>query len=140
MTRITMATMALSVSIGTMMAACTPNPQSPNPAPLSTQPGQLFCRIQLAGGGTVLAVLVDVAATAAAPGAGPLVVVATGQTKSFVDDACAKAAQQTPGAVSGVPVSPPSAPTVPVQQLPITVPPNQITPPVPAAASAAPRG
>ena len=139
MKRITMCRIALFVSMGTMMAACTPNqPGQTNSAPLSSQPGQLFCRIQLAGGGTVLAVLVDVAATAAAPGAGPLVVVATGQTKSFVDDACAKAAQQTPGAVSGIPVSPP-APAVPVQQLPITVPPNQTTPPVPAG-SLAPHG
>jgi hypothetical protein len=83
----------------------------------------------------VLAVLVDTAATAAAPEAGPLVVVATGQTKAFVDDACAKAAQQTPGAVAGVPVAPP-APAVAVEQLPITVPPNQMTPPIPAASAA----
>jgi hypothetical protein len=137
-TRVALATIAIPLGVGVIMTACTPAQQAQTNQALSSQPGQLFCRVQLAGGGTVLAGLVDVAATAAAPGAGPLVVVATGQTKVFVDDACTKAAQQTPGAVSGVPVSPP-APAVPVQQLAITVPTNQITPPVPAA-SAAPRG
>jgi hypothetical protein len=95
--------------------------------------GQLFCKIQLDGGGMVVAGLVDAAATAAAPGAGPLVVLATGQTKAFVDEACAKAAQQVAGGVTGVPVPPPT-----VQQVQVTPPPNQITAPVPVA-SATPR-
>jgi hypothetical protein len=127
----------VALCMGMLIVACTPTQQAQTNQVLSSRPGQLFCSIQLAGGGTVIAALVDVGATAAAPASGPFVVVATGQTKAFVDDACAKAAQQMAGAVTGVPVSPP-APAVPVQQLPITVPPNQLSPPVPAS-SAAPR-
>jgi hypothetical protein len=137
MSRAALPTIALSVAIGAM-TACAPTQQPGTGPVLSSQPGQLFCHIQLAGGGSVLAAIVDATATAAAPAAGPLVVVATGQTKAFVDDACTKAAQQTAGAVSGEPVSPPT-PALPVQQVSIAVPPNQITLPVPAAL-AAPRG
>ena len=45
----------------------------------------------------MIAALVDAGATAAASASRPLVVVAIGQAKAFVDDACAKAAQQTAG-------------------------------------------
>jgi hypothetical protein len=123
--------------MGMLIVASTPTQQAQTNQVLSIRPGQLFCSIQFAGGDTVVAALVDAGATAAAPTSGPLVVVVTGQTKDFVDDACAKAAQQTAGAVTGVRVLPP-APAVPVQQLPITVAPNQLSPPV-AASSAAPR-
>ena len=137
MLRAALPTIVLSVTFGAM-TACAPT-QQPGMGPvLSSQPGQLFCHIQLAGGGSVLAGIVDATATAAAPGAGPLVVVATGQTKAFVDDACMKAAQQTAGAISGNPVPPPTLASV-VQQVSIAVPPNQITLPVPEAL-AAPRG
>jgi hypothetical protein len=102
MSRAALPTIALSVAIGAM-TACAPTQQPGTGPVLSSQPGQLFCHIQLAGGGSVLAAIVDATATAAAPAAGPLVVVATGQTKAFVDDACTKAAQQTAGAVSGEP-------------------------------------
>jgi hypothetical protein len=132
-TRFAKATMALSISLGAMTAACSPTATTKVDAAITSPTGQLFCKIQLDGGGTVVAGLVDAAATAAAPGAGPLVVVATGQTKAFVDEACAKAAQQVAGGVTGVPVPPPT-----VQQVQVTPPPNQITAPVPVA-SATPR-
>lgn len=102
-----------------------------NSQTLNTLPGKLFCSIQLAGGGAILANLVDRAATKATPGAGPLVVVATGQTRQYVNDACQAAAQQTPGAMSGAPVSPPAA-SAPVQQLDVVAPLNPVTPPAPA--------
>jgi hypothetical protein len=125
--------MALSIGLTALTAACS-TAQTTKIEQAATSPtGQLFCKIQLDGGGTVVAGLVDAAATAAAPGAGPLVVLATGQTKAFVDEACAKAAQQVAGGVTGVPVPPPT-----VQQVQVTPPPNQITAPVPVA-SATPR-
>jgi hypothetical protein len=125
--------MALTIGLTAMTAACSPTATTKVDAAIASPTGQLFCKIQLDGGGTVVAGLVDAAATAAAPGAGPLVVVATGQTKAFVDEACAKAAQQVAGGVTGVPVPPPT-----VQQVQVTPPPNQITLPVPVA-SATPR-
>ena len=128
-------TLALFGCLGASMMACSPAQQAKTDQVLSSKPGQLFCQVQLAGGGAVLAGVVDAAATAAAPGAEPFVVVATGQTKAFVDAACARVAQQTPGAISGAPVPPP-APAAPVQQVAITAPPNQITPPVPATSTA----
>jgi hypothetical protein len=125
--------MALSIGLTALTAACS-TAQTTKIEQAATSPtGQLFCKIQLDGGGTVVAGLVDAAATAAAPGAGPLVVLATGQTKAFVDEACAKAAQQVAGGVAGVPVPPPT-----VQQVQVTPPANQITLPVPVA-SATPR-
>jgi len=83
--------------MGMLVAACTPTQQAQTNQVLSSRPGQLFCSIQLAGGGAVIAALVDAGATAAASASRPLVVVAIGQAKAFVDDACAKAAQQTAG-------------------------------------------
>ena len=58
--------------VGASMVACSPAQQAKTDQVLSSKPGQLFCRIQLAGGGAVLAGAVDAAATAAAPGASRL--------------------------------------------------------------------
>jgi hypothetical protein len=133
--RFAKAAMALSIGVGAMTTACSPTEKAKIDLAIMSPPGQLFCSIQLAGGGTVVAGVVDAAATAASPGLGPLAVLATGQTKAFVDEACAKAAQQVAGGVSGVPVPPPT-----VQQVQVTPPPNQITAPVPVpVASATPR-
>jgi hypothetical protein len=132
-TRFVKATMALSIGLGAMTAACSPAAINQVGEAFESPKGQLFCKIQLDGGGTLVAGLVDAAATAAAPGASPLVVVATGQTKAFVDEACAKAALQVAHGVTGVPVPPPT-----VQQVLVTPPPNQITAPVPVASATPP--
>lgn len=77
---------------------------------LSSAPGQLFCTIQMSGGGSFIAALTATAATGAAPAAGPLIVIATNAGKAAVDADCAKAAANIAGATSGVPVSPPANP------------------------------
>lgn len=69
-------------------------------AQLATPQGQLFCAVQTQGGGTIVAGLVDATATTASQVAAPLVVIATGATKAFVDAAC--------GAAGGVAVAPPA--------------------------------
>ena len=63
---------------------------------------ELFCAVQLAGGGAIVAALIDAQAAATAPAAAPVAIIATGAAKSFVDAACAKA--------GGIPVSPPVDP------------------------------
>ena len=77
---------------------------------LASDPGQLFCDIQLAGGGSMVAGVVDAEASALAPGLAPVAVLATDAGKQFVDDACTKAAKSITGATSGVAVSPPLNP------------------------------
>ena len=69
---------------------------------LATPPGQLFCAVQVAGGGAIVVALVDAEASAAAPGAAPVAVIATGLTKAKVDADCA--------AAGGIAVSPPANP------------------------------
>ena len=95
-----------------MLAGCGATITAPIPASVvkaaETPAGQLFCSIQTAGGGAFVAGLVDAEASAIAPAAAPVAVIATGATKAAVDAACAAAATST-GAVSGVPVSPPPA-------------------------------
>lgn len=71
---------------------------------LSSPSGQLFCAIQTAGGGTVVAGLIDAEASAVAPGATPIAIIATGATKATVDADCAKAG------AGGIAVSPPANP------------------------------
>lgn len=89
------------------LAACTAQQAT---TALSSAPGQLFCTIQTTGGGSFIAALVAVALGSAAPGAAPLAVIATNAGKAAVDTDCANAAANVPGAVSGVPVSPPANP------------------------------
>jgi hypothetical protein len=128
-----MATIAVAITVGAMTAACSNDPPSRIVAAIDSPPGQLFCSIQLAGGGTLVAGVVDAVATAAAPGAAPLAILATGQTKAFVDEVCARAAQQVAGGVAGMPVPPPGLQPA-VQQVQVAPPPNQVTAPVPMAA------
>ena len=78
-------------------------------AALSTQAGQLFCAIATGGGDTIVAGLINAAASSAGPAAGAGAVIATGATASVVQADCAQAAANV-GAKSGVPVSPPAAP------------------------------
>lgn len=81
------------------LAACTPGQIT---AAASTPAGQLFCAVQLAGGGTVVVGLIDAQASAVSPAAAPVAILATGVAKSVVDSYCAKA--------GGVAVSPPADP------------------------------
>jgi hypothetical protein len=68
----------------------------------STPTGQLFCAVQTNGGGALVVAAIDAQASALAPAAAPVAVIATGATKAFVDSVCAKA--------GGIPVSPPANP------------------------------
>lgn len=77
---------------------------------LASTPGQLFCAIQLSGGGTIVAGIVQAAISSAAPTTAPIAVIATDTSKTFVDAACMQAAKAV-GAVNAIPVSPPSNPT-----------------------------
>lgn len=95
------------------LAACTDAQNAKVTQALSTPPGALVCAIQTSGGGQIMATLVKTAATgamgtgAAGAAGGALMVIATGATKAFVDQACAAAAKST-GGTAGVPVSPPA--------------------------------
>ncbi len=71
---------------------------------VTSEPGQLFCAVQAAGGGAIVVGLVDAEATALAPAAAPVAILATNASKAFVDSACA--------AAGGIAVSPPSNPSV----------------------------
>lgn len=90
-----------------VLAACTPAQDDAITKGLASQPGRLFCSIQMSGGGAFVATLTAVAITGASPGAAPLAVIATNAGKAAVDADCAKAALATPGALSAAPVSPP---------------------------------
>lgn len=106
-----------SLALGLAVAGCasngslTPAAQQTVDKVLASQPGALFCALQLAGGGTIFTTVLDSAAAAALPGAAPLVVLAAGMVQSQVMDDCTAAAKAT-GAVAGVPVSPPASGTV----------------------------
>ena len=89
------------------LAACTAQQAT---TALSSAPGQLFCSIQTAGGGSFVAALVTSVLSNAAPLAAPLAVIATNAGNDAVNSDCAKAAANVAGAVSGVPVSPPTNP------------------------------
>lgn len=69
---------------------------------LSSPAGQLFCAVQTGGGGAITVGLIDAEATALAPLAAPVAVLATGTAKAVVDGDCAKA--------GGIPVAPPANP------------------------------
>ena len=69
---------------------------------LATPQGQLFCAVQVNGGGAVVVALIDAEASAATPSAAPIAVIATGLAKAVVDADCA--------AAGGIAVSPPANP------------------------------
>jgi hypothetical protein len=103
-----------ALAAGLVLAACSTQQADKATAALGTPAGSLFCAIQGAGGGSIIVSLVNAAATSGAAAAGasasaavPLAILATDQTKRFVDLACAAAAG--PGKV-GVPVTPPADP------------------------------
>lgn len=68
--------------------------------------GQLFCALQKAGGGTFIVAVINGAVSSSQPGALPISVIVTGAAKSFVDEACNRAATAV-SAVAAIPVSPP---------------------------------
>lgn len=95
------------------VAACaptTPGTPSPGQQAAGTVSGQLFCALQKAGGGQIVASIVEakVAGMTADPSTQALAVLATNTGKVFVDNTCDKAAIAA-GAVSAVPVAPPPA-------------------------------
>ncbi len=107
MTRyLTLAALALSLGACTL----TPSQTASVDKALASPAGQLFCSIQLNGGGSVLVGVIDAAATASAPGAAPVAVLATNMGKAFVDSACTQAAQSVTASTGvGIAVSPPAA-------------------------------
>ncbi len=91
---------------------------------LTSPLGALFCRVQLSGG-TALVVGAANAAAASALGASaafamPVAILAEGQTKAYVDKACADVAAVL-AAKAGVPVPPPAVPVPTVPIVPPTV-------------------
>lgn len=103
--------LGLALAVLALAGALTACSQTQITAVAATAPGQLFCAFQLSGGGTMIAAMVDSAATATLSSAAPIAILATNQTKSFVDTACQQAALSIAGATSGVAVSPPSSST-----------------------------
>ena len=95
---------AVAVTLGGGLGAC----QSVTTA-LSSPTGQLFCAVQAAGGGSIVVGLIDDAASLV-PGVAPIAVLATNALTADVSTACASAAVAT-GSISGIPVSPPPAPS-----------------------------
>lgn len=95
-------TAAALIGLAGCMTACSPAQQATAVKLASTPAGQLFCAVQTAGGGAVVAGIIGAATTAEAPGALPIVALATGAAKADVDATCASA--------GGVPVSPPANP------------------------------
>jgi hypothetical protein len=112
----------LLLAAGLGLSACAAQEAQINTA-LQSMPGQLFCGIQTGGGGALVVGLVNAEVAAAAPGAAPIAVIATGATRAFVDQACARA--------GGIPVSPPANPAAAPQ---VAV----VVPPAPAAAPTSP--
>lgn len=91
-------------------------------AQLSSPAGQIFCHIQTQGGGSLVVGLVDASATAASGTAAPIVTPAVGLTtaamQSYLNQQCAQAVTQVPGAVASAGAVP--APAMTVQTVAVT--------------------
>jgi hypothetical protein len=111
--------LALLAIGGLGLAACSPADDTKIAAALASPTGQLFCKVQMAGGGSMIAGVTDAEATALAPSLAPVAVIATGLAKTRVDDLCNEAAVRA-GAVAGTPVPPPLDPAL-AQLLPVVV-------------------
>ncbi len=98
------------------LAACTPAQQQ---KALTSPAGQLFCKLQMTAGPSIIVAVANAAAAqamgATAAFAMPVAVLAEGATKAFVDQACTSAAAVL-AARAGVPVPPPATavPVVPI--------------------------
>jgi hypothetical protein len=99
----------------TALAAC--GTSTSTTTALSSTPGQLFCAIATGGGDTIVAGIIDAAATAKAPSLAPVAVLATNAAAATVQADCAAAAA-TEGAKSAIPVSPPAGPVPSVAIMP----------------------
>jgi hypothetical protein len=97
------------------VSACTPAQGVKIDTALASPAGALFCKIQTGGGGALIVGVVNAAALANAGTSAPAAVLATGMSKQFVDDACARAAK------GAVPVPPPPDPAAAPKVL-VTVP------------------
>jgi hypothetical protein len=100
----------LAAGLGMSLAACTPAQNAQVQTALASPAGQLFCAIQVGGGGTIVVGLINAEATAAVPGAAPVAILATGAAKAQVDADCAAAGKSAGG--TGLAVSPPANPAV----------------------------
>ena len=116
--------LALTLSALLLLAGATSGCTS---AQLSSSAGQIFCHIQTQGGGSLVVGLVDATATATSGSASPIVTPAVGLTaaamQSYLNQQCALAATQVPGAVGSAGAVP--APAMPVQTVavaPVPVP------------------
>jgi hypothetical protein len=69
-----------------LLASCAPGSES--------RVGQVFCQLQLAGGGTAIVGLIDLEASALAPAETPVVVAASGLDKTMIDNLCACAGRR----------------------------------------------
>ncbi len=117
------------------LGACAATPGQPSA--LATPAGQIFCHVQLNGGGTIVTAVATTAANVALAGAtkgasvpfAPLVT-ATGQaTQATLDAACTAAAAQVPNATASLGAVP--APAMQVQTVVIPAPtPGTVAAPV----------
>jgi hypothetical protein len=103
------------IAFGFVLTGCT---TAAITAKLATPAGQLYCEIATGGGDTILAGVIDAAASAV-PGAGAVAVIATGATSAAVQADCAAAAKAV-GGTAGVPISPPATPVGNVAITPAT--------------------
>jgi uncharacterized protein YjeT (DUF2065 family) len=108
-----------------VVAACTPGADKKIATALRSPPGQLFCSVQMAGGGTMIAGVIDAEASALAPAAAQVAVLATGLGKARVDDLCNEAAVRN-GGLGAKAVPPPPDPAM-AALLPVVL--SQLAPP-----------
>jgi hypothetical protein len=95
------AALTLTFCAGLVVGGCTPTENAKLSAAASSPAGQLFCAVQAVGIPMVVGML-DAEASALAPSAAPVAVLAAGMAKAYVDAICAKA--------GGIAVSPPANP------------------------------
>lgn len=101
------------------VSACAATPPPAIVQAAKTPAGALFCSLQLAGGGAILANVIQVGASSLLTGSAPLVALATNAGKSVVDQTCNDAAASK-GAISGTAVSPPTDLNTQVTQVVVT--------------------
>lgn len=98
------------IALAALLAACTPAQQVSSTATAiraaQTPMGSLFCSIQLAGGGAILANVIQAKTASLTGAAATVVALATNAAQADVNKTCADAAA-TAGGTSGQPVPPP---------------------------------
>jgi hypothetical protein len=86
-------------------------------AMLTSPVGQLFCALQIDGGGSVVVGLIDAEASALLPGAAPVAVLAAGTAQADLDAECAAAGASIGGTGTAVPAPPGPVPTMPINPI-----------------------